>query len=225
MVIFSEFEVFLFDLDGLLVDTEPLHFAAYVELCRNHGFDLNWTLSEYCVAAHFKSQGMKDALYAAFPGLFAQEPRWEVLYVEKKKIYERMLQEGRLQLMPGAEALLMRLQDEGRKHCVVTNSPRVQIEIIKSALPVLQKIPLWLTREDYELPKPSPDGYLKAIERLDGCASRVVGFEDSMKGLKSLLSAETTGVLVCPNDHPQLTECAQLGAFHFESLSSIVDMY
>ncbi len=225
MVVFSEFEIFLFDFDGLLVDTEPLHFAAYVELCRRHGFDLNWSLGEYCKAAHFKSQGMKEALYRAFPGLYKQEPRWEVLYAEKKGIYERMLQEGRLQLMPGAEVLLMRLQDEKRKHCVVTNSPRVQVEMIKDAFAVLQQIPLWLTREDYEMPKPSPEGYLKAIERLEGSKSRVVGFEDSMKGLKSLLSAEATAVLICPKDHPQLMECSEWGAFYLESLSSVVDMY
>jgi HAD superfamily hydrolase (TIGR01509 family) len=218
------YELFLFDFDGLLVDTEPVHYAAYAEMCQRRGYTLEWTVEEYCKAAHVKSQGMRDALLVQFPGLLAGASSWDQLYAEKKQIYLQMLLEGKVQLMPGAEALLTRLQTEQVKHAVVTNSPREQIEVIKESSPVLQKIPLWLTREDYELPKPAPDGYLKAIERMEVSSGKVIGFEDSLKGLQSLCAAGVTAVLVCPLNHPQLEACGDLEKIHVETLESVFDL-
>ncbi len=217
-----QYQLFLFDFDGLLVDTEPLHFEAYKELCRARGFDLQWDFQKFCHVAHSKSMAMREGLYTEFPALFEMEPRWEVLYQEKKDAYEHLLKVGRLGLMEGAEELLIALDKAGLKRCVVTNSPLKQIEMIKQAIPVLQTIPLWLTRESYSNPKPAPDGYLKAIEQLGEKGDQVIGFEDSLKGLQSLHAAGAKGVLVCPSEASQVSECAKLSALHFESLSSII---
>ena len=90
------YQLFLFDFDGLLVDTEPLHFKAYQEICRARGFSLDWDLKKFCWVAHTKASGMRDGLYTEFPELFTMEPRWEVLYQEKKDAYERLLKLGKL---------------------------------------------------------------------------------------------------------------------------------
>ncbi len=81
--------------------------------------------------------------------------------------------------MPGVEELLKELIELKSKRAVVTNSTKEQIETIKELLPLLKSIPLWITREDYENPKPAPDGYLKAMEVLADSGDRVIGFEDS----------------------------------------------
>jgi len=214
----SEYQLFLFDFDGLLVDTEAMHFQAYQEMCHSRGFKLEWSFEQFCQHAHAKASGMRDALYALFPGLLVQEPSWEVLYQEKKDAYERLLGNGKLQLMRGAEEVLIALEQANMKRCVVTNSSLSQVEVIRNVLPVLQTIPLWLTRESYPYPKPAPDGYIKAIEMLGQRGDRIVGFEDSLKGLQSLMAAGVDGVLVCPKSLPQVAECAQLNAVHIESL-------
>ncbi len=213
------YQLFLFDFDGLLVDTERLHFQAYREMCRRRGFLLSWSFEEFCQVAHAKAQGMRDSLYLLFPGLLQQEPRWEVLYQEKKDIYEQLLEQGELKLMEGAEELLRALDKAKIKRCVVTNSPLKQIEVIRESLPILQSISLWLTRETYQQPKPAPDGYLKAIEMLGEEGDKVIGFEDTLKGLQALHGAGVQGVLVCPAHSPQVSACTQLGAFHTESLA------
>jgi beta-phosphoglucomutase len=215
------YQLFLFDFDGLLVDTEQLHFAAYRELCRRHGCEMNWDFQKFCREAHGKAMGMWDAIAREFPRIFEDESRREIFYEEKKKIYAEFLKNTRLELMEGAFNLLVSLAERGIKRAVVTNSPREHIEIIKESLPLLKSIPLWITREDYSHPKPSPQGYLTAIGKLMESGDRIIGFEDTLKGLKALLAAGVESILVCPAQSEHVKEGLALGAKHFESLASV----
>lgn len=218
------FQLFLFDFDGLLVDTEALHFAAYVAMCKARGVVLNWDFERFCKAAHFNSTGLQEALYAEFPELLAQEPRWEVLYQEKKRAYLEVLRTGTLTLLPGVAELLQALEAAGIKRCVATHSPREPINLIKERLPLLQTIPLWITREDYVHPKPSPDSYRKAVSLLGAPGDRIIGFEDSFRGIQALRGVECTPILVCPPDHPQMREPSLAGVQRFSSLKEIKDV-
>lgn len=218
----EQFDLFLFDFDGLLVNTEQLHFDAYVNMCRARGYELNWDFTRFCKAAHLESTGLRDAIYAEFPSLYAQEPDWEVLYAEKKQAYFDCLKKGKLQLMPGVEKLLLDLETSQVKRCVVTNSLKEQIDLIKEQLPILQTIPHWITRESYNLPKPSPDSYRTAMELFKSEGDQVIGFEDTFKGLRALKDAGVDrNVLVCPSDHPQLASIPFRDFIHLESLNTV----
>lgn len=216
----QDYQLFLFDFDGLLVDTEKMHYASYLEMCKRHGFELKWDFLRFCREAHSKALGVWDALGKEFPQFYENDSR-EALYEEKKQIYVELLGKAQLELMEGVEPLLMALEKQGIARAVVTNSPRSHIELIKKSLPVLKTIPLWITREEYTQPKPSPEGYLKAIATLAGPNDRVIGFEDTLKGLKALLAAGVESVLVCPKDHDHVKESIALGAKHFEKLSLV----
>jgi len=201
------YDLFLFDFDGLLVNTEELHFGAYRQMCALRGFKLNWDMRQFFRAAQFDAEGLKKAIYAQFPELFRQEPNWGVLYAEKKMHYQALLHTGDLKMMPGAEKLLQQLAKAGIRRCVVTNSPRVQVEAIGQRLPILHTIPVWITREDYKEPKPHPESYQTAIAKLARPGDRIIGFEDSTRGLKALLGAGVKeAVLISPPDHPQLEQ-------------------
>jgi beta-phosphoglucomutase len=217
----QDYQLFLFDFDGLLVDTERLHFASYRELCQRHGCAMNWDFRKFCREAHGKAMGIWDAVAREFPRVFENEPRWEVLHEEKKKIYVELLKRARLELMDGVSPLLTALAEKKTRRAVVTNSPREHIEIIKESLPLLKSIPLWITREDYSNPKPSPDGYLIAMSKLVKSGDRIIGFEDTLKGLKALIAAGVESILICPAHSEHVKECMALGARHFESLASV----
>jgi beta-phosphoglucomutase len=217
----QDYQLFLFDFDGLLVDTERLHFASYREMCHRHGWEMNWDFQQFCREAHGKPMGIFEAIEREFPNIFKDGSSRELLYAEKKAIYVEILKNTRLELMEGAANLLNILSEKGAKRAVVTNSPLEHIEIIKASLPILSSIPLWITREDYSHPKPSPEGYLIAIEKLRKQGDRVIGFEDTLKGLKALLAAGVESILVCPAQSDHVRECISLGAKHFESLSLV----
>jgi HAD superfamily hydrolase (TIGR01509 family) len=222
----KNYNLFLFDFDGLLVNTEELHCAAYHEMCRARGFDLDWDLNTFFRSAHVSATALKENIYRKFPELHAQEPRWEVLYEEKKAAYQKLLQKGGLKLLPGVSELLEALSAANIPRCVVTNSPKIQVEEIKQQLPLLKTIPHWVTRECYQKPKPDPESYLKGIETAGKGGDKIIGFEDSMRGLKALLGAGVQdALLICPADHPQLEEPIPQGVRHFTSFSRIVDLY
>ncbi|MFI5334955.1 MAG: HAD family hydrolase [Chlamydiales bacterium] len=214
------YQLFLFDFDGLLVNTEELHFAAYVVMCKRRGCALKWTLERFFAAAHFDANGLKNAIYAEFPKLLAEEPRWEVLYAEKKQAYMELLQAGQLSLMPGVASLLKELHRKKVKQCVVTNSTKEQIESIKQLLPELTSIPHWLTREQYTNPKPDPECYQKAITEYAAPHDRVIGFEDSLRGFQALVGAGVKGVLIAPLSHPQMSSLPK-NTVHFSSFEEI----
>lgn len=215
----EKFDLYLFDLDGLLVDTEKLHFAAYQTLCENYGHILDWDFSQYIHIAHTSATGLKEMLH---PFLSHKEASWDVLYIEKKQIYLQLLRTGGLQLMPGAQKLLKELSTSSTKRCVVTNSAREQVEMIKTLLPILQTIPVWITREDYDAPKPASDGYHKAIELLADPGDRIIGFEDSLRGLKALMGTSAKPVLICDPAHPQLQGESLEGISQYPALDKIL---
>ncbi len=219
----NHFQLFLFDFDGVLVDTEPLHFAAYKGMCERRGVPWDWDFKQFCIQSHGKSQGIKEGLYRERPELYRQEPNWDVLTREKRAIYLELLHSSRLELMPGVGDLLNRLGPRRAQCCVVTNSIREHVEIIKSRLIPLQEIPHWLTREDYSQPKPAPDGYLKAKMLFSQPGEAVIGFEDTLKGLKSLVQAEVRAVLVCSPQSEHVEECVRLGAEHISSFEVLLD--
>lgn len=215
------FSLFVFDFDGLLVNTEDLHFAAYIEMCRRRGYSLSWDFQRFCKAAHYSSVGLRDGVYEEFPALKASEPDWMVLYAEKKAIYQDFIEEGKVELLPGVASLLMRLEEEGIARCVATNSTRKQVETIKNNLPRLKSIQHWITREDYALGKPEPDAYLTALELFDR-ELVPIGFEDSLRGIRALQGAGIKPVLICSEQHPQMDEPALQGVLHFSSFEEVL---
>jgi beta-phosphoglucomutase len=200
----KNYQLFLFDFDGLLVNTEELHFAAYITMCQRRGFKLAWSLEQFFSAAHFDAHGLKNAIYEEFPELYKQEPKWEVLYAEKKQAYMQLLESGKLSLMPGVSRLLKELDQEKILRCVVTNSTKEQVGRIQELLPELRSIPHWITRENYTHPKPDPECYRFAVKSYAKPGDRIIGFEDSFRGFQALSGADVKAVLIAPTEHPQM---------------------
>jgi len=221
-----DYDLFLFDFDGLLVNTEALHHQAYQTMCAGRGFELNWSFPEYAEIAHTDAAALRRSIYKAFPELKSLEPRWDVLYKEKTEAYLRLLGSGKVELMPGAQALLKELAKRHKTMCVVTNSRWEMVEPVIDRNPALELIEHWVTREDYDQPKPSPECYKVAIERLLPGGGRVIGFEDSPRGLNALMGAEVESILITIIDYLETPRLLERGAKRFGSLEEFLqDFY
>lgn len=75
----KEFSLFLFDFDGLLVNTEYLHYQAYQKLVASYGFNLGWSFEKYCSIAHASAEGLRIEILAQFPQL-RNKGSWDTLY-------------------------------------------------------------------------------------------------------------------------------------------------
>jgi len=220
----KEFQLFLFDFDGLLVNTEEIHYLAYKRMCKNRGVDLEWDFDQYCRIAHYSADGLREQIYAQYPKLRDREPLWDILYAEKKRAVAELLHEGAVHLMPGVMELLIALDDASIPRCVVTHSPDELVVIAKNKNPVLNTIPVWFTREHYSQPKPHPECYLMAIEALSRAGDKVVGFEDTPRGLKALLATRAKPILISQVNYPEIPSFIEKGAQHFPSFERIIDL-
>jgi len=214
-----QYQVFLFDLDGLLVNTEELHFEAYRKMCSDRGFDLDWDFATYCQAAHINCAMLREKICEKLPGL--QEFQWEELYQEKKDALEQIMRNGSIELMPGVEQLLEVLESANIKRSVVTHSSDQHVSLIREKNPVLDTIPTWFTRETYTHPKPHPEGYQKAIDALANPEDQVIGFEDTPKGLRSLLGTRAKPVMVTKVRYPETSEFLEKGILWVDDLAAV----
>jgi beta-phosphoglucomutase len=211
-------KLILFDFDGLLVDTEKLHHQAYEEALLSFDTPLNLDFSFYINLAHAASgTGLKDYIYKAFPDL---DGMWIDIRKKKIEIYSNLI-ETKLDLMPYVEEFIRLITVKKIPSCVVTNSLKKDVDRIRNKIDALNMIPHWLTREDYENPKPAPDGYLKALSLFPHIkSSDCSGFEDTLKGVKALQGAKVRPYLICNPNHPQLEDVKNIT--HYPSFEPFV---
>lgn len=174
----SPVEAVFFDFDGVLVDSEPVHYECWCEILRPFGIDLprdyydrncigvsDRAMIQTLVALDGK-QDLFDAIYARYPA--------------KKDLFrERMLASP--PVSPDTLDLLRSL--DRWKVAVVTSSGRTEVEPILDRLGVLPVFDTAVYGGDVERLKPAPDPYLKAAARL-GVSSAIV-VEDSVAGRES----------------------------------------
>ncbi len=210
-------DLFLFDFDGLLVNTEPLHYEAYKKSLEGYGTSLNWDFAKYCLFAHRGTKEFSAAIYADFPGLQEIEPNWQAVRKKKTEHYLELICKGPIELMPGVLELVQELQKRNIPHCIVTNSTQDEVTAAAQHQPLIRKIP-WVTRETYRDPKPAPDAYLEGLARFGKEAKNPVGFEDTLKGILSLQAAQVKPVLICSEQHPQLGDPLLEGVAHYQRI-------
>lgn len=221
----KDYQLFLFDFDGLLVNTEEIHYKAYKKMCADRGCELPWDFSTYCRAAHYNQEILRTELMKAVPKLQEMESDWEILYREKKQAMVELLSRGSVTMMPGATELLTALEKADISRCVVTNSPNEQIELIKQENPILETIPHWYTRETYTKAKPDPECYLNAINKLCPKDGKVIGFEDTPRGMQALMKTPAQAVMITQVDYPEIGEFVSKGARQFDSLNQMYSSF
>lgn len=220
-----DYDLFLFDFDGLLVNTESLHQKAYQTMCANRGYRLSWSFEKYAGFAHTDPYRIRLEIYRDFPELETAEPHWDVLYKEKTEAYLSLLRGDEVELMPGAVRLIRELEKRHKKMCVVTNSRREMVDPIIDRNPVLAAIQYWVTREDYDQPKPDPECYRVAIERFSSPGLKVIGFEDSPRGLSALMGADADSILITSIEYEDTPNLLEKGARLFSSLDRFLDEF
>lgn len=200
---FYKNSLLLFDFDGLLVNTELLHYRCYQIALQQSGYAFPWDFTTYSQFAH-GSNTLGEKIYEACPGLLEKYPSWETIRSVKQEIYQSLLRVESIALMPGVDKLLQYLNENSRSYGVVTNATELQVAAIRDQHKILQEIPFWITRDNVKHPKPAPDCYLLAKHLYGKSYDNFLGFEDTLKGVSALRSANIPAVLICDNNHPQL---------------------
>jgi pseudouridine 5'-phosphatase len=187
----------LFDLDGLLLDTEPLHAQAWQEATETFGLSLR---ADQLLALRGRRRldcALQVQQWLADGGLTV--PSTGALLAERQPIAERLLPSARA--MPGAPALLERCRRLGIATALVTSSSRESVALKAEPHPWLASIAERVYGDDPDLGagKPAPDPFLLAALRLRVPPSQCWAFEDSPAGAHSACSAGCRVVVLLPD--------------------------
>jgi beta-phosphoglucomutase len=179
----------VFDFDGVIVDSEPLHFRALREALLPEGFEI--TSGEYVRSylAYDDREAIRRALHQH--GLSADPEVMDRVEARKVDGFADMLHE--IPVFDGARELVRSLAAE-MPVAIASGARRREIETVLSSLGLRDAFQAIVGAEDAPRTKPDPAPYLEAARRLAECApglapAECVAFEDSMAGVDAALGA------------------------------------
>jgi beta-phosphoglucomutase len=178
----ARWEALIFDFDGVIADTEPLHWQSWVELLAPRGFDLNW--DDYCRECRGVSESrMLEALERLTP----QAREWGDLplhYPERKR---RVLERVTAAPPIARETVEMLAGLEGYRVGLVTSALEEHVSPVLRSTGIDSCFHALVYANEVRHHKPAPDPYLLAAKKL-GVTSGLA-FEDSAFGIESALAA------------------------------------
>lgn len=202
----------VFDMDGLMVDTEPLSHQAWNELLRPYGCHL----SDDLIARMIGSRADVSARFVQETFNLPLDP--SQIIERRAAIYAGIHARG-VPPMPGLDVLQQQIAQRGIPWGVATSSPRGHAEEILAQLGLTPTRGAIAAGDEVAHGKPAPDIYLLAAERLGVPPHACIALEDSRPGS---LAARAAGMLtvVVPN---ALTKTADFRHAHFilESLHAV----
>jgi HAD superfamily hydrolase (TIGR01509 family) len=173
----SPLEAVVFDMDGVLVDTEPMH----LEMARRLVAPAELPVEEY--ARFIGTHGFGEWLEETY-GV----PR-EVIRTRSSELFFAELAAEGLRPMPGATALIEAVLGRGLKSAVVTMTQPDWTEATLRAAGLREYFEVVVTAHDVAHGKPAPDLYLHAAEQLVVDPRRCMAVEDSVHGIASAHAA------------------------------------
>ncbi len=190
----------VFDLDGLLFDTEALFFRVASEMLRDRGKVFTVEIMRAMIGRQPAESGL------AFKTMAGLDDAPEALMAEAKRRFEALIDTA-VRPMPGLIALLAHLERLDLPLAVGTSSGREYAERLLRNHRLRDRFAAVLCREDVARHKPDPEIYRTAAERLGAEPASVLVLEDTPTGLAGAKAAGTFAVGV-PHDHSPASDLA-----------------
>lgn len=197
----------IFDMDGVLVDTEPVHQAALT------AFVLPGVLT------HAQYRGLvgmgTDETMQWLQRTFGRREPVAELRAGYHATVSALLSSGRLRALPGARELIDAVHARGLPIAVASQSAPAWVRATLRACGLHRAFPLTITADEVPRAKPAPDIYLHTAARLGIDPLRCLAIEDSVPGIRS---ARDAGMRVVQSRQTAFAAPPQPGAFVLESL-------
>lgn len=221
----STFQAVIFDMDGLIVDTETIYYNAYNQTLNDLGIDIPREGYVRCVG-HPVEDNSADAVKR-----YELPIRPEDFLESWMKRFETAIEDPKqIELMPGFLDLLAHLRNKNYKLGIASSTPRhrMQTTLKNGVLPHLNVDQIddiftaIFSGSDVTHTKPDPEIYLKTASKLDVDPKHCMVFEDSVAGIQSAKAAGMTAIAV-PNfftSHHDHSEADRI----LKSLTEAIDL-
>lgn len=209
----APFQAVIFDMDGTLLDTEAVFRTIVFEVCDELGFEMTDDVHLSMVGGSHErtNQLLIEAYGVAFP---------YTLFDQRCRIIMHERSQSGVPLKAGARELVSDLKARGIPTAVATSSRHPHATHHLGAAGLLDLFQTIVTRDDVLNPKPHPEPYLTAAQRLGVAPEHCLALEDSHTGVRAAHAAGMQTVMVPDLVHPS-AEIRALGIAVMESLSHV----
>lgn len=184
------FEGYIFDCDGTLVDSMPLHYRAWTASFVHHGAPWRWSEDEF-----YANAGVPDRITVMeLNERYGASLDPDSVHDYKLQWYSRHLAE--LRPVAAVAALAKRYHEEGRSIAVASGSDLSIVAPSLEATGLIDLFDIVITPADVERGKPAPDMFLLAAGRMDVAPAGCLVFEDGQPGIAAAEAAGMRWVFV-----------------------------
>lgn len=196
---------FIFDWDGVVVDSSAQHEESWERLAEEEGLPL--------FEGHFKlGFGKRNQLIIPEILKWAEDPiEIARLGDRKETLYRRILSETGIDPLPGARAFVESLREAGLPYAVGSSTPRENIEAVVEGARMQGLFETIVAAADVSKGKPNPEVFLKAAAAIHAPAERCIVFEDSLSGIEAGLAGGMHVVALATTNSPEIL--IESGAF------------
>lgn len=194
----------VFDMDGLLLDTERLALSAFEDACAAVGADVDPGVYRRCIGSNWETTRtiLTEALGSA-----AACDRLDVAWQRR---YDALIDAGALTCKPGATDLLEALAGRGVRTALATSTRRATAEHKLAATGLIHHFQVLICGGETPRGKPHPDPFLAAVGALGVAPARCWALEDSENGVRAAVAAGLV-VFQVPDLVPPTDELRRLG--------------
>lgn len=188
----------VFDMDGLMFDSERLVYETWQMMMDELGFEYNLEIFKNTIGLR------TDMAESYYNSLYGERFCYQPLKQRSREIFLKRVSEEGVPIKKGLVDLLEFLKSNNLKIAVATSTSAPTAHKIIRMAGVYDYFDAFVCGDDVRNGKPHPEVFLTAAERLSLPPTECVAFEDSINGIKSAHSAEMTTVMV--PDYLQPTE-------------------
>lgn len=181
---------FLFDVDGVIVDSEKIFNKCWIEGAKAEGYDLSF---EQALQLRSLNSKMASSLFEQW---FSDSEAYPKVRYARKKIMNEKLSHETLSLKPGVIEILSYLDSKGINYALVTSSPVSRCQEYMQSVGLGGRFKTIISGEMVENGKPYPDIYLLACKELGVDPLECIAVEDSPNGIKSAHGAGCRTLMV-----------------------------
>ena len=212
----GNFKAFIFDLDGLVLDTEPTYFAAWQQAVVAMGYQLEPEAFKLVSGFNYKQveAQLKTWLGQDFDALAFKRLGTE--------FWRKIVREQGIAIKPGAVELLDYAEQKGIPICLATNSWGVYARHCLAIAGLEDRFPLIISGDEVTNVKPAPEIFLKAADLMQLAIHECVVFEDSHTGITAASASGAFSVFV-PSTFPVNPQAVELANCVLDDLSQVFE--
>ncbi len=180
----NKIEAVIFDMDGVIIDSEPLYFKIQEQLFNDLGFTVSKQEYDTFIGAGMQLMWEKLCSKHNLPFTIKQ-----LIIMNNELIYNTFNNLNSLQATDDFISFLTCIKEKGIKTAVASSTSKKIINVILSKLGIIQEFDVVISSEEVLQGKPEPDIFLEAATRLNVDPKKCIVIEDSTNGVKAAARA------------------------------------